>query len=127
MENPRDPKELLDDMMDKTQNEANEDLYWKLNVSLSSNVEEAYFSSLGADDLPVAMIEKALKAASNICPRNSDTEEFHFDMCLYYLNAATYGFVDAENETPAQVEAANRMTAFETKFNKVVRKAFRAA
>lgn len=100
---------------------------WQLNVRLSNDVEEAYFSSLGADDLPVAMIEKALKAASNICPRNSDTEEFHFDMCLYYLNAATYGFVDEENETTAQAEAAVRMTEFETKFNKVIRKVVRAA
>jgi hypothetical protein len=117
--------------------EENELTWWKLNVSLSSNVEEAYFSarvrtrSLGADDVSDsihhAMLKQGLKAAGRIVPRNDDTEEFYMDMVLYYMNAATYGFVDEENETPGQAEAAKRMTAFETKFNKVIRKAIRSS
>ena len=101
---------------------------WKLNVSLSSDVEEAYYKSLGSDDVHLAMLEKGLKAAARIIPvRNADTEEFYMDMVLYYLNAATYGFVDEENETTAQAEAAVRMTEFEQKFNRVIRKVVRAA
>ena len=112
-----------------TRQQDNEYVWWQLNVALVNNVEEAYFTSLGAEDLSVVMVEKAIKAAKRICPRNADTEDFYFDMCLYYLNATTYFRLigGEEQQTPARAKAAENMMAFEEKFNRIIRKAVRAA
>jgi hypothetical protein len=105
--------------------EENELVWWKLNVALRSDVEEAFYATLSdnsPNDRSVTMLERGMEAASRIVVRNDDTEDFYSDMCCYYLNAQTYGFHDGGSQAHF-----DRMVAFEAKFNRIIRKVVRAA